>query len=152
MTVLPIKINHTLRRSTAVTLVIWLVGFGCLVGCELNVSAAPAAAIVVMQADGAESCPMNADGHDCCQQAIENGDELSFGRLPHSKDKTACCPLLDEVADPARKIRIVNARPAAIMSEVFFAPEAHAVRIFSGVHLRVPDRGSTFLHVCVFRI
>jgi len=149
MTVLSLQIGHTIRRSVAVTLVVWLIGFGCLVGCELNVSAAPA---VIVQADGAESCPMNAEGHDCCQQATDNGDELSFKRLPFSTNQMACCPLLDDVADPARKIRIVHARPAAIMSEVFIAPEARAVRIFSGVHLRVPDRGSTFLHVCVFRI
>jgi len=149
MTVLSLQMGHTIRRFVAVTLVVWLIGFGCLVGCELNVSAVPA---VGMQADGAESCPMNANGHDCCQQATENGDELSFGTLPLSTGKMACCPLLDEVADPAKKIRIVHARPAAIMSEVFVAPEARAVRLFSRVSVRVPDRGGTFLRVCVFRI
>jgi len=143
------QIGHTIRRSVAVTLVVWLIGFGCLVVCELNVSAAP---VVGVQADGAESCPMNAGGHDYCQQATENGDELSFGTLPLSTDKMACCPLLGEVADPARKIRIVYERPAAITSEVFFAPEARAVRIFSRMHVRVPDRGGTFLRDCVFRI
>lgn len=149
MTVLSIQTGHTIRRFVAVTLVVWLIGFGCLVGCELNVSAASA---VVVQADGAESCPMNAEGHDCCQQATENGDELSFGTLPLSTGKMACCPLLDEVADPARKIRIAHEQPAAITSEVFFAPEAHVLRKFSRVFVRMPDRGGTFLRVCVFRI
>ncbi|MGH9903320.1 MAG: hypothetical protein ACRD68_16055 [Pyrinomonadaceae bacterium] len=145
-----LKNCRIIRRLTALTLVLWLGGVACLIGCEIKVSAA-----VPQTPDAAESCPAFG-GHDCCPQSKGDRaerDAASVNTLPQGHNNPSCCPLYGLPSDPARKISSADA-PLALDGggPSLPAPDAHKTSVRSAGTQRVPDRGGTYLRCCVFLI
>jgi hypothetical protein len=134
-----------IRRLAA--LVLWLAGFGCFMGCEMNASAAPAAKEEASET--ADSCPMAS--RDCCQQP-EGNDPAFVEAIPEHRNSPACCPLTGQAADPARKAGNLDTPLAATGSSLSFALNVRPVVKFSPNILLVANKGSTYLRCCVFRI
>lgn len=149
--------GNIFRRAVALTLVLWLAGVGCFLGCEFSVSAA-GNAVETAAAGPAESCDAFA-GHDCCRKSLptppvqSNQADVVFDALPPAPSgRLMCCPLAQPSADPPRRLNLndaplalVAASPAPALSVQELLPEAPQ-------KLRVPDRGSTYLRCCAFLI
>jgi hypothetical protein len=136
-----------IRRLAALALVLWLAGFGCFMGCEMNASAAPA--VQGEASETADSCPMAS--RDCCQKPAGN-QTAAVETIPEHRNSPACCPLTGQAADPARKAGNLDAPLAATESNRSFAINFHLVLQFSPDYLPVANKGSTYLRCCVFRI
>ncbi|MFL6210155.1 MAG: hypothetical protein ACJ74W_14970 [Pyrinomonadaceae bacterium] len=136
------------RRLTTLALALWLAGFGCFLGCELNVSAAPAVESEVSSA--AESCQAFS-GEDCCHKTDASGG-ASFKATPAEQGVSSCCPLTGQAADPARKVGGLNAPPEVAQS--WTPPAQHVAQALTlpATNPQLPDRGSTHLRCCVFLI
>ena len=142
--------SHTggiIRRLATLALVLWLAGFGCFLGCEMSAAAAPAADSQTSAA--AESC--SAFTHDCCHKS-QSGPLASFVPTPAGQDMPACCPLTGQSADPARKAGNLNAPVAASQAGLPHARTVNATLTYFARSPQIPDRGSTYLHCCVFLI
>jgi hypothetical protein len=136
-----------LRRLAALILVLWFTGFGCFMGCEMNVSAAPAAKEEASET--ADSCPMAS--RDCCQKTEDN-HLTSVETIPEQENSPSCCPLTGQAADPARKISNIDTPLAVTGGGLSFALNIHPVPKLSLQNLPVANKGSTHLLCCVFRI
>lgn len=132
-------------RLAASILALWLGGLGCFLGCEMSVSAAGAAQSAATQAD---SCPAFG-GHDCCHKAEGRDGSATLRQTPTEMN---CCPLANQPADAARKVKISEAAPAEAAGALTAIPRAHSFTPRSTRPPRVPDRGSTHLRHCVFLI
>lgn len=136
-----------IRRLTALALVLWLAGFGCFMGCEMNASVAPAAKGVASET--ADSCPMAS--HDCCQSP-EGDHPAAVETIPEHRNSPSCCPLTGQAADPARKVGNLDRPLVATGNGLSFALNVRPVLKFSSNNLPVANKGSTYLRCCVFRI
>jgi len=149
-----LQISRIVRPFIAVSLVLWLGGLSCLLGCEM-MSPVVARGVETQEASvTGESCPMTAAGHDCCRAAESAGGEAALNVSPLSGGSAmSCCPLVMP-SDPARKIRLVIAPGTTVESALLFPPgePADSNGQQEGRSLRVADRGGTYLRVCVFRI
>ena len=149
--------GRTIRRLLAVTLGLWLGGVGCLIGCETNASAAPAADTLVSSLVATESCSTSArSGHDCCHQKTlagrhESGKASSAGAVSHPSFPT-CCPLAGQKANAARKSNLVDAAPTVHGFATVTTHQIITTQRPPSAARRVPDRGSTYLRCCVFLI
>jgi len=146
------------RRVVALTLVLWLAGVGCFLGCEFSVSAA-GNAVETAAAGQAESCDAFA-GHDCCRKSLptppvqSNQADVVFDALPPaSSGRLMCCPLSQPSADTARRFSL-NDAPLALVAPSSPSPALSVQYLLPEVlqTLRVPDRGSTYLRCCAFLI
>jgi hypothetical protein len=141
-----------IRRLTAFTLVLWLGGLGCALGCGIKVSAATVNE--AQASDKTESCPMKA-GHDCCHKAGTDKDATDAPAatlITPSSGQMFCCPLGSQSADPARKVRSLDAPQALMAVALLSTPGVKLYPATFPVQLTVRDRGSTYLRCCVFLI
>jgi hypothetical protein len=148
------RVKTITHRLTALALMLWLGGVGCLIGCEIPASAAPVD--VTQTSDAAESCSMNSGG-DCChkaEQSKETGKAPTIGALPQSRNisSLSCCPLVGLSSDPARKASASDAPLVIAANVLFLAPKIeHPSKVVS-LRSQTRDRGSTYLRCCVFLI
>lgn len=154
-----------LRRLTALGLVAWLAGLGCVLGCSAatasNYHAAPsqthAARNESHPAEQSDSCAAMS-GHDCCAGAEREGGEKGDGRssaaaLRPGRRTAIHCPLGGRhAADPARKVRVDTTPTAAAPAAQSPAPESSHVAPAHAARLLARDRGGTYLRCCVFLI
>lgn len=140
------KAGSIARRMAAATLVLWLAGLGCFLGCEMGASAADDGEH--NSAAQADSCPAFT-GHDCCHK-VESKDGAAT--LRQTPTEMRCCPLANQSADAARKAKISPLAPAEAASEITVTPRAQGFTPQYARRLQVPDRGSTHLRHCVFLI
>ena len=138
--------KNAVRHTTALMLMLWFTGFVCFMGCEMNVSAAPASREEA--AETADSCPMAS--RDCCQKP-EGNHSTSVETAPRHH-APSCCPLKGQTADPARKAGNLDKPVASTGSELSLALNFHPTLKFSSNNLPVTNKGSTYLRCCVFRI
>jgi hypothetical protein len=144
-----LKFGLMIRRSAAFALVLWLAGVGCIIGCEMNVAAAPKHESPTDSQT--ESCPAFS-GHDCCQKTENSDGAASVGILPTNTTNVSCCPLAGLSADPARKINASDMPPNVAQSVMSVAPDTRTSTQLPAYRRQVPDRGSTHLRCCVFLI
>jgi hypothetical protein len=142
--------SRTINRLIAFALVLWLGGAGCLVGCEMKVSAAT---IIEEQAlDQADSCPAFS-GADCCRHAKSGGARVIARTVSQPDGAMSCCPLAGHASLVARKPYVGSPSLALAASAVLPAPaeiETYIIRAINQSPVR--DRGSTHLLCCVFLI
>jgi len=141
--------SETTRRLVALTLVLWLGGAGCVVGCEMmpRVFASDATSV----SESSASCPASS-GPDCCHQQNSNRVVTSFGTAPQTPRAPACCPLAGQAAEAPHKIRF-DAKPLVVVVDRLLASSITAENAaWTTAQTRVPDRGSTYLRCCVFLI
>jgi hypothetical protein len=153
MRVLLSRFVEVIRRLPAIALVLWLAGLGCFLGCEMSVSAATGDEHKV--AAQADSCPAFT-GHDCCHKVESKNGKVESkdgaAKFRQTPMQMSCCPLANQFADAARKVKISGVAPAAVAGEITFAPRAQEFTPQPARRLQVPDRGSTHLRCCVFLI
>ena len=146
----PSKFVLGTRRLACLLLVLWLAGVGCIIGCEMNTAAAAAPAEEAEKATEDESCDASA-GRDCCQKKNDDDGGRYLGSS-HTGTHSSCCPLAALSADPARKLSTKDAPLAVAGNRLTGAAAARIPTQLSSYKLRVPDRGSTHLRLCVFLI
>ncbi len=147
---LPSHSSQIIRRLAALTIALWLGGLGCLIGCEINVSAASDDERNILNRTSS-SCPLSS-GHTCCHSAKDNRERPSADTTPQSTDTMSCCPFAGESA-VVSKPRITDSLALiSTANRVLSAPnvETYSVRLTNRSLL--PDRGSTYLLHCVFLI
>jgi hypothetical protein len=148
----PSGISLLVRRLAALVLVLWLAGVACIIGCEMNTAAATvtrAPGEAAQTATEGESCDTTA-GHDCCQK--KKGGGTPSLRSSQTGSHSSCCPLAALSADPARKLGTKNV-PLALAGKSLQSASARRIPAeLPSYKLRVPDRGSTHLRLCVFLI
>ncbi|MDQ3686075.1 MAG: hypothetical protein M3430_10820 [Acidobacteriota bacterium] len=141
--------RENFRRFVALTLVLWLGGAGCVVGCEMmpRVFASDTTPL----SDSTASCPARS-GPDCCHQQNSNRVVTSFGTTPQTPRALACCPLAGQAAEAPHKVRF-DGKPLVVVVDRLSASSIAAEKAaWAAVPTRVPDRGSTYLRCCVFLI
>lgn len=170
MSVLPFNPGAVLRRLTAVAMVLWLAGAGCLMGCEIAAAAAEGHdasthSAAIHETASAKSCSMHSGGGDCCHKAkrpnVRRDTETARTLTPNTSTPApsrsipdmSCCPLANRVADTARKVRI-SAAPSAIENRghLHALDKAERPAELYAFKTEVRDRGSTHLRCCVFLI
>ena len=161
-----------LRRLTALGLVAWLAGLGCVLGCSAATASAhhavsPHAHAAQNESHSAEqeshpaeqpdSCAAMS-GHDCCAggEAEEGKGEAgrsSVDAATHGGRTAMHCPLGGrQASDPARKVRVDTTPTTATPVAQSPAPESSYVTPPYVADVLVRDRGSTHLRCCVFLI
>ncbi len=143
------RVSVTLRRLATFVLVLWLAGIGCIIGCEMNVAAAPRDESQTNSEK--ESCTAFSE-HDCCQKTEGGDGTATIGLLPQNTTNVSCCPLTGLSADPARKISGSDAPLSVAGSGLSVAPDTRRSTLLPAYRPKVPDRGSTYLRCCVFLI
>ena len=165
------RTTAALRCLTALGLVAWLAGLGCVLGCSAATASTHHAASQAHAAQN-ESHPAEQEshsteqpdscaamgGHDCCGGKREAGKKQdkrsSVGADSHGGRTAMHCPLGGRhAADPARKVR-VDTTPAAAAAPATQspAPESNYAAPAYAADVLVRDRGSTYLRCCVFLI
>jgi hypothetical protein len=170
MSVLPFNPRAVFRRLTALAMVLWLAGAGCLMGCEIVAAAvaghdASTHSAATHETASAESCPMHSSGGDCCHKAkrknVRRDTETARTLTPNTSTPApsrsipdmSCCPLANRVADAARKVRISDAPLAAENRGLLQAlDKAERPANLYALKPQARDRGSTHLRCCVFLI
>jgi len=141
--------SRTVHRLIALALVLWLGGMGCLVGCEMNVSAAT---VSEAQASASKtSCPAFS-GADCCRHAQSDGAQAIARTAPQSDGAMSCCPLAGHSSLVARKPYVGSPSLALAASAVLPAPKIETYITRAINQLPAQDRGGTYLLYCVFLI
>lgn len=156
-----------LRRLTALGLVAWLAGAGCVLGCAATMGAtAPHHAATpqthASQPDShaaarADSCDA-ASERDCCAGGEAGEGEGEAGRSSVNAatrgGRTAMrCPLGGrQTSDPARKVRFDTTPTTATPAAQSPAPEPSYAAPTQADGAPARDRGSTYLRCCVFMI
>ena len=153
------------RRLTALGLVAWLAGVGCVLGCSAATASAHHAPPSQTHAAHNQSHPAARSdscdamsSHDCCarverEEGEENDGRSSAGRQGRGSRTAMQCPLGGRHAsDPARKVRVDTAPAAAAPATQSPAPASSYVPAPYGADVLVRDRGSTYLRCCVFLI
>jgi hypothetical protein len=139
------KSRPMMLRLVALVLVLWLVGVGCMLGCEMKAAAAHKEES--QAASDGESCAV-ASERDCCQKQ----DGAANIGSPTQTKNVSCCPLAGVSSDPARKISMDHRSFALAASGSSFGLSSKVPTPFLSYQLLVPDRGSTRLRCCVFLI
>lgn len=152
-----------LRPLTALGLVAWLAGAGCLLGCAASIGATASArsanpsethaarseSHVALQAD---SCAAMR-GRGCCGSLEEQEADASAGADNRGSRSAMHCPLgRRHPSDPARKVLVDTSPAASTLSIRPAAPDAVYVSRAYAADSLVRDRGSTYLRCCVFLI
>ena len=144
--------RRSVHRLASLALVLWLGGAGCLVGCEMDATAAPSGESSPPVSEA--SCPaFTGSGGDCCHKAAAK-NVGTHADIPSRPGRLmSCCPLAGQSAAVAGKPRHSDKAGTVLPVSILLAiprPEAHALEGVGG--LRVPDRGSTYLRCCTFLI
>ena len=151
------------RRLTALGLVAWLAGLGCVLGCAssagANASAHHAAPAETHAArnnshsvEQPDSCAAMR-GHDCCAGGEEKEGRASAGADAFGSRTAMHCPLGGRhAADPARKVRVDTTPTASAPAAQSPAPAPGYVAPTCAADALVRDRGGTHLRCCVFLI
>jgi hypothetical protein len=146
----PSQLGSIARRLACLVLVLWLAGVGCIIGCEMNTAAALAAPQAKEQTvTEDESCDASAR-KNCCHKKKGDG-QASLG-TSQTGAHSSCCPLAAISADPGRKLGTKDAPAVPAESRLPGATVSRIPARNSSYKLRVPDRGSTHLRLCVFLI
>lgn len=155
------------RRLTALGLVLWLAGAGCLLGCSASLGATASAHAVPPETHAAQAGSHSTErpdscaamsGHDCCaggeeKEAEETDGRASAGAERHGGRTAMHCPLGGRHAsDPARKVRVDTAATVATPVAQSPAPASGYVTVPYADDVLVRDRGSTYLRCCAFLI
>ncbi len=143
------------RKAAALTLVLWLGGLSCLLGCAMDASAAPATepgiSTKTVSAMAEHSSP---SGHECCR-ATKNGGDVSFTDTSlQTTDAMSCCPLLaGQSSDRARKSRVGDELSPALSAGIAL-PSLRLERHITpfACEGRQLDRGGTYLRCRVLLI
>ncbi len=141
------------RRLIAIALGLWLGGAGCLLGCEISVSAATLDDASRVSAQ-TESCPLSVGSECCHHRAKENHDAGAVGTAQSSSSGSMmCCPLSGQATEQARKLPRVP-DPGTVYKPVGIAFDGNSLaRLAQPLkEFHVPDRGGTYLRCCVFLI
>ncbi len=141
--------SRTIHRLIALALVLWLGGMGCLVGCEMNVTAATVSK--AQASDPAASCPAFS-GADCCRHAKSDGAQAIARTASQSDGAMSCCPLAGHSSLVARKPYVGLPSLALAVNAVLLTPKIETYITRAVGQLPVQDRGSTYLLCCVFLI
>jgi hypothetical protein len=149
MRVLHPPFGKTARRLGALALVLWLGGAGCLVGCEMDVSAATSPRA---QAPGGEiSCAAFA-GPDCCRRLEDAGGHASIQTTEQAVNVATCCPVSGPAAITSGTAHAGSSALLTTPGGVTPAPPVENQAARTARCLRVRDRGGTHLLCCVFLI
>ena len=157
------------RVGVAATLVFWVAGAGCLLGCEGMMSAAATESPASMNhanralnlVVSGEACA-SAKSHDCCAkrnrgaqrkaQLLEKQTATLVETDPSSSGMTAC-PLAMNRTVVAAKKSTDETRSATTVSRANLPTENLIEQPDPVVtQLRLPNRGHTYLRVCSFLI
>ncbi len=141
--------SETTRCLVALTLVLWLGGAGCVVGCEMMPRVFASDATPVSESPA--TCPASS-GPDCCYQQNSNRVATSLRTTPLTPRAPACCPLTGQAAEAPHKIRF-DGKPLIVVVDRLLVSSIAAEKVaWTTAQTRVPDRGSTYLRCCVFLI
>ena len=157
------------RMGLAATLVLWVAGAGCLLGCEgMMTAAASESSAVAPHAKGdlnlvvsGEACA-SAKSHDCCAkqnhraqpkaQRLEKQTATLVETDPSSTGMAACPLAMSRTVVAAKKstddARSTSTVANANVSNANPIEQPHPVV----TQLRLPNRGHTYLRVCSFLI
>jgi len=157
------------RMGLAATLVFWVAGAGCLLGCEgMMAAAASENSAVAPHAKGdlnlvvsGEACA-SAKSHDCCAkqnhrtqpkaQRLEKQTATLIETDPSTSGMEACPLAMSRTVVAAKKItddtRSATTVANAILPTRNLIEQPHPVV----TQLRLPNRGHTYLRVCSFLI
>lgn len=147
-----------LRRLTALGIVAWLAGAGCLLGCSASTASAhapsqPHAAQAESHAAVQPDSCAAMSGHDCCASVEESEGDASAGAESHGSRTAMHCPLGGRhSSDPARKVRVQTTPTASAPAAQSPAPASDYAAPPRAADMLVRDRGSTHLRCCVFLI
>lgn len=144
-----IQLGGIIRRLAALALVLWLGGVGCLIGCEIEVSAATAAP--AQAPSPATSCPAFS-GPACCHKPQGESGQAAAQIAPQSAGAMSCCPLSGQSAAIANKPRVDSSALALTASSALPLSRIKILAVRPAGRLLVPDRGGTYLRCCVFLI
>jgi hypothetical protein len=152
------------RLTLGPLLALWIAGAGCLFGCEVKIFAAehhPTSGVEVLSEASGEACASSA-GHSCCaknqpnKQASNNAsktDNTGITILPGSPSGSMSgCPLaVGETVLVGKRSddKTVAANPVEIVPKQL-EPLNQSTHLPN--HLRLPNRGHTYLVCCVFLI
>ena len=153
----------------AATLVLWVAGAGCLLGCEgMMTAAASENSAVVPHAKGdlnlvvsGEACA-SAKSHDCCAkqnhrtqpktESLEKQTATLVETNPSSSGMAAC-PLAMSRTVVAAKKSTDDTRSTATVANANLPIQNPVAQPHPVVtQLRLPNRGHTYLRVCSFLI
>lgn len=157
------------RVGVAATLVLWVAGAGCLLGCEGMMTAAASEGSARMQHTNSdlnlvvsgEACA-SAKSHDCCAkrnrraqpkaQVLEKETATLLGADPSSSGMTACPLAMSRTVVAAKKNSDETYSATTVPSANL--PTQNAIEQPEPVvtQLRLPNRGHTYLRVCSFLI
>jgi hypothetical protein len=157
------------RMGLAATLVLWVAGAGCLLGCEgMMTAAASENSAVAPHAKGdlnlvvsGEACA-SAKSHDCCakqnQRAQPKAQRLekqtaTLVETDPSSSGMAACPLAMSRTVVAAKKSTDDTRSTTTVANANIStqnPNEQPHPIVT--QLRLPNRGHTYLRVCSFLI
>jgi len=156
------------RMGLAATLVLWVAGAGCLLGCEGMMTAAASENSAAPHAKGdlnlvvsGEACA-SAKSHDCCAkqnhrtqpkaQGLEK-QTASLVETDPSSSGMAACPLAMSRTVVAAKKSTDDSRSTATVANANISTQNHNEQPHPVVtQLRLPNRGHTYLRVCSFLI
>jgi hypothetical protein len=157
------------RMGLAATLVLWVAGAGCLLGCEgMMTAAASENSAVAPHAKGdlnlvvsGEACA-SAKSHDCCAkqshrtQPKAQGLEKQTATLVEtdpSSSGMAACPLAMSRTVVVAKKSTDDTRSTSTVANANISTQNHNEQPHPVVtQLRLPNRGHTYLRVCSFLI
>jgi hypothetical protein len=157
------------RMGLAATLVLWVAGAGCLLGCEgmmtaaasENSAVAPHAKCDLNLVVSGEACA-SANSHDCCAkqnhrtqpkaQRLEKQTATLVETDPSSSGMEACPLAMSRTVVAAKKTtdetRSATTIASANLPTLNSIEQPHPVV----TQLRLPNRGHTYLRVCSFLI
>ncbi|HLL75416.1 MAG TPA: hypothetical protein VK421_09120 [Pyrinomonadaceae bacterium] len=148
-----------LRRLTALGIVAWLAGAGCLLGCSAATASAHAHSQTHAAQDESHTAERPADscaamsGHDCCAGVEDSEGGASAGAENHGSRTAMHCPLGGRhSSDPARKVRVQTTSTASAPAAQLHAPASVYASPPRAAGDLVRDRGGTHLRCCVFLI
>lgn len=139
--------NNTMKGFLTITLVLWLGGLSCALGCTQSAAAVGADEVTAR---------INA-AHACCHRAQgKSRDDATTGgsdRARSSSHDAACCLVTEQEGEQARGWHgDVQAGTALTASAILPVPDA--ANGFSPVRGEpyLPDRSGTYLRCCAFLI
>jgi hypothetical protein len=171
-----IPLTRVVQMLLAPLLAIWIAGGGCMLGCEGMVAAAThdpdanamqhSAHTSTIVASGHACASGETGNHNCCKKSVENvAPEIGPDRGPRNESSAATilssvpssgmmdCPFAIGRSATVAKTRSadVSAAPQLLQSTLHFQSFAEQTTRLSSP-LRLPNRGHTYLHCCVFLI
>ncbi|CAN5841616.1 hypothetical protein BH18ACI4_BH18ACI4_10320 [soil metagenome] len=167
--------TRTIQFILVPILSLWIAGAGCMIGCEGMVSAAAAVAISGLEMhsrhQSERKAPLVASGsacsssgsHSCCAnnagetkpEAERTGQSVTTLSTVggSSSGMTKACPLAVGKAAIAASVRNRKVASAALLAHSSLTDENIRERTSPlSAPVRLPNRGHTYLHFCVFLI